>query len=145
MLAECQVLDEKRHRLRQVSSGMRTGLWPEGALSVGRGILQFQQEAPAPFYTVLFKFTCVPPSAAVALLRVCAISRWRAKTLIFPEQELSAKIRKNRIPILPENSRSPTHLPDYSRFFQNFPGAKIRSCLARQSKSIALSRSPCFL
>jgi hypothetical protein len=26
----------------------------------------------------------VPPSAAVALSRVRAISRWRAKTLIFP-------------------------------------------------------------
>jgi hypothetical protein len=31
-----------------------------------------------------FKYTCVPPSAAVALSRVRAISRWRAKTLIFP-------------------------------------------------------------
>jgi hypothetical protein len=36
---------------------------------------------------------------------------------IFPDWELSGKIRRNRVPIIPDNSRLPTHLPDYSQFF----------------------------
>jgi hypothetical protein len=45
----------------------------------------FSKKEGGEFLLILvFNYTCVPPSAAVALSRVRAISRWRAKTLIFP-------------------------------------------------------------
>jgi hypothetical protein len=70
MLAEGQGLDEKKHRLRQASSGMRTG--PLG-LSVyrqkWRGIPISARRKVNSCFILLYKYTCVPPSAAVARSR----------------------------------------------------------------------------
>ncbi len=45
------------------------------------------------------------------------------------------KIGRNWVPIIPDNSWSPTHLPDYSRFFPIFPNASglVKACLAREA------------
>jgi hypothetical protein len=79
MLAEGQGLDGKRHQLRQVSSGMRTG--PLG-LSVyrqkGRGDSDFSKSKVNSCIILLFKYTCVPPSAAVARSRDFALARENA-------------------------------------------------------------------
>ena len=56
---------------------------------------------------------------------------------IFPDWELSGIIGNNRVPIIPDNSRSPNYLPNYSRLFPIFPDASglvknfCLACLAR--------------
>jgi hypothetical protein len=62
---------------------------------------------------------------------ICDSRNWDSTLPITPNFSRARIIGRNQIPILPENSRSPTHLPNYSWFFQNFPGAQIRLCLVR--------------
>ena len=102
MLAECEGLDEKRHRLRQVSSGMRTG--PLGLSvchqKVGGGF-RFQQEQGEFLHhfttCILLNTRVCRLRRPVALSRVRAISRWRAKNADFSIDKFVRRLESQQV------------------------------------------------